>query len=161
MGTADAVFSVRLAAPCRLPVSVNYATDNGTAMAGEDYIPASGTLVFAPGTTIRTLTVKVISDNIFEPTETFFVNLFSAVNADIAVASGRARINNDDPLPSLSIDDVAVTEGPPGGTNSAVFTVRLAGLSSLPVSVDFVTQDGTANAGLDYVAQSGTLTFAP
>jgi hypothetical protein len=60
----------------------------------------------------------------------------------------------------LSIDDLTVAEGSNGVVN-AVFTIRLTGTVSQPITVDFATQDGTALAGQDYVATNGTLTFAP
>ena len=53
-----------------------------------------------------------------------------------------------------------MTEGD-SGTTDAIFTVTLAGATSLPVTVDFATAGGTATAGIDYVATSGTVTFAP
>ena len=61
-------------------------------------------------------------------------------------------------LPSLTIDDVQVTEGN-GGTTSAVFTVRLSAASGQAVTVDYATADGTAMAPADYTATAGTLSF--
>jgi len=63
-------------------------------------------------------------------------------------------------VPSISISDVTVTEGNTG-TVSAVFTVSLSTATSSVVTVNYGTADGTATAGSDYVATSGTLTFAP
>lgn len=62
------------------------------------------------------------------------------------------------PTPSLSIDDVTVTEGNSGTTN-AVFTVSLSEAAGRQVTVDYTTADGTATAGSDYQSTSGTLTF--
>ena len=62
-------------------------------------------------------------------------------------------------LPSLTIDDVQVTEGN-GGTTSAVFTVRLSAAAGWAVTVDYATSDGTATAPADYTATAGTLSFA-
>lgn len=62
--------------------------------------------------------------------------------------------------PSLSINDVSVVE-PSSGTADAVFTVTLSAASTVPVTVDYVTVDGTAIAGEDYEFQSDTLTFDP
>jgi hypothetical protein len=59
---------------------------------------------------------------------------------------------------SLTIDDVAVTEGNVGTTN-AVFTVRLSAPSDQPVTVNYATAPGTATAGSDYTSTSGALTF--
>jgi hypothetical protein len=63
-------------------------------------------------------------------------------------------------LPQLTINDVLVIEGDAGTTN-AIFTVTLIGGSNDVVTVDFFTTDGTAAAGSDYAAASGTLTFNP
>ena len=63
-------------------------------------------------------------------------------------------------LPTLSINDVTVTEGDSGTTN-AVFTVNLSAASTQTVSVNYATANGTATAGSDYTATSNTLSFAP
>lgn len=69
-------------------------------------------------------------------------------------------ITDDDPSPTLSIADVTVTEGNSGSAN-AVFTVTLSAASGQTVTVQYATADGTATAGTDYTATSGTLTFLP
>jgi hypothetical protein len=62
-------------------------------------------------------------------------------------------------LPVVSIDDVTVIE-PDSGTIAADFTVTLSAASASAVTVDYATADVSATAGSDYVAASGTLTFA-
>src|SRR5207245_2947461 len=79
-------------------------------------------------------------------------------NATLAVTQGTGTILNDDPLPSLSIGDVSVTEGN-SGTVNAVFTVRLSALSGQNVTVHYATADGTAIAPGDYAAANGDLTI--
>src|SRR3954452_12484938 len=74
-GSRAATFTVTLSAASTLSVTVAYATGNGTATAGSDYRAASGTLTFAPGETIKTITILVNGDRIGEPNETFVVNL--------------------------------------------------------------------------------------
>src|SRR5262249_50330382 len=130
------------------------------ATAGSDYTAASGVVTFAAGTTAKTVAVSVNGDTTFEPNETFFVNLTSPVNATLADAHGQATITNDDaaPLPWVSIGDATVAEGN-SGTTSAVFTVSLSAASTQSVTVQFATANGTATAGSDYVAASGTVTF--
>ena len=130
-------------------------------MAGEDFFATRGRLVFPPGTTNEIFAVPVIGDTVYENLETFFVNLSAPSNAAVAIGQGRGRILNDDPLPGLVIADTTVAEAPVGTTTDAIFSVRLAGLTSLPATVNFATRDGTAISDVDYIAQSGLVTFAP
>ena len=69
-------------------------------------------------------------------------------------------VSNPPTTPSLSITDKSVAEGDNGTTNAA-FTVTLSSASTTPVTVAYSTANGTATAGSDYTATSGTLTFAP
>ena len=76
---------------------MNYGTANGTATAGSDYTSKSGSLTFAPGETIKTITVVIRGDKQKEPNETLFVNLFAASsNALIEVGEGIGTILDDD-----------------------------------------------------------------
>ena len=159
-GLVSATFDVSLSSASGRSVTVDYATANGTAMAPVDYLAASGTLTFAAGQTTKQVTVLVNGDLLDEANETYFLNLTNAANATIADGQGLGTITNDDGAPSLSVNDVTVTEGN-SGTTSATFTVTLAPASGQNVSVGYSTADGTATAPADYAATSGTLTFAP
>jgi hypothetical protein len=160
-GTTNATFTVTLSVPSGRPVTVNFATDNGTAVAEQDYQAARGTLTFPPGVTTQTLDVPVIGDTLDElDQESFVVNLSAPTNATLADAQGVGTIRDDDALPTLAINDVTVPEGS-GGLTNATFTVTLSAPSNQPVTVDFATDNGTAVAGEDYQAASGTLTFPP
>ncbi|MEH1819450.1 MAG: Calx-beta domain-containing protein [Nostoc sp.] len=157
-GTTNATFTVTLSAASTSAVTVNYATANGTATSGSDYTATTGTLTFNPGNTSKTLTVAVTGDTIFEPNETFFVNLSNATNSTIADNQGLGTILNDDAnLPTLSINDITVVEGQ---TPQAILTVTLSSASSQAVTVNYATTPGTATANTDYTSRSGTLTFA-
>lgn len=157
-GTTNAAFTVSLSNPVGDQVSVNYTTANGSAVAGSDYQGASGTLLFAPGETTKTVTVPILGDTLDETDETFFLNLSSPTNAVLADAQAIGTIVNDETR--LSIDDVTLAEGH-SGQRTALFTVSLTAASSHPITVNFATADGTASAATDYVAASGSLTFAP
>jgi hypothetical protein len=159
-GTTNAVFTVSLSAVSGQSVTVNFATADGTASAGSDYVATNGLLTFAPGTTSQTVTVRVNGDLVNEADETFFVNLTTPTNASLADSQGLGTILNDDAVPALSISDVTVIEGDTG-TSDAVFTVSLSAVSGQSLTVNFATADGTAVAGSDYVATNGLLTFAP
>ena len=86
-----AIFNVTLANPSLLTVTVNFATADGSAVAPGDYTAQSGALTFAPGETVKTVTVPIAADSAAEPTETFVVNLSGAVNAGIGDNQDRAR----------------------------------------------------------------------
>jgi len=159
-GPVAITFTATLSAPSGRTVTAAYATADDTASAGTDYTATSGTLTFTPGQTSATVTVAVLDDATDENNETFFVNLSAPVNATISDARGVGTIVDDDGPPALSIGDATVSEGNAGTTN-AVFTVTLAPASAKPVTVGYSTANGTATAGSDYTATSGTLTFAP
>jgi hypothetical protein len=161
-GTQYALVSVSLYGPSKQTVSVNYATADGAATAGSDYWAVSGRLTFAPGETTKTISVPVYGDRLSEPNETFFVNLSGAQRARIGDGTGVVTIIDDEPR--ISIGDAAGTVVYSGGTVSGTtlyFTVSLAVAYDEAVTVNYATADGTAVVGVDYVAASGTLTFAP
>jgi hypothetical protein len=98
-GTANAVFTVSLSGVASVPVAVDFATADGTAVAGSDYAAAAGTLTFTPGQTSKAITVLVNGDTAVEPDETFFVNLSNPSGATIADGQGVGTITNDDTTP--------------------------------------------------------------
>jgi Calx-beta domain-containing protein len=159
-GGSVAVFTVALSTEPAGPVTVQYGTANGTASAGADYVATSGTLTFPPGTITRTVAVPILDDAVYDPNETFFLNLGGASGATIQDGQGVATIADDEPDIVVSVDDAIVTEGS-AGTTAATFLVTLSGTSGLTTSVNFATADGTATAPGDYLAASGTLTFPP
>ena len=105
--------------------------------------------------------MDVLGDTTLEANETFVVTLSNASAATIGTASGTGTITNDDAGPSLSIDNVGVTEGT-GGATPATFTVTLSAPSALTTTVGYSVASGTAVSGTDFTAVApGTLTFAP
>jgi sugar lactone lactonase YvrE len=92
--SSNAAFQVTLDSASTSPVSVNYATANGTAVAGTDYTQTSGTLTFAPGVTTQTVTVPINTVLTGGPTKTFALNLSGPVNATIADGMGVGSILN-------------------------------------------------------------------
>jgi hypothetical protein len=93
-------------------VTVAYSTTDGTAVAGSDYIAASGTVTFAPGQTTQTILVKTLDDAIQEPPETFTVNLSNPMGAEIARSQGVGTISDNDPLTKFYV----VNDGSPDRT---------------------------------------------
>jgi probable HAF family extracellular repeat protein len=159
-GTRPITFTVSLSAAYDVPVTVSYATANGSATAGSDYQAASGTLTIPAGQTSGTITVEVSGDRLAEPNETFFVNLTNPSYGVISDAQGVGTILDDEPR--ISISDVTKAEGKKGQTTLFTFTVTLSAAYDQAVTMSFRTTDGTATTGdQDYVAQTGTLTFKP
>ncbi len=155
-----AEFTVRLSAPSNNTVSVGYNQSNQTASNGNDYASlGSEVLHFAPGETVKTVRVALYDDSTAEGTENFLFNLFSPVNATVANDFARATIiDNDAPsgTPVVSVSDFVIDEQ----TKEAAFVITLDRPSTSTVSLNYATQDGTANAGSDYVGLGGSLNFA-
>jgi Ca2+-binding RTX toxin-like protein len=96
-----ATFAVTLDNPSSYPVTVDYASGDGTATAGGDYTAVSGMLTFDPGETFKTIAVPVIEDLASEGPETFTVDLSNPVNAVIFDPQGLGTIVDND-TPSLA-----------------------------------------------------------
>ncbi|MBC7929317.1 MAG: hypothetical protein H7Z38_02020 [Rubrivivax sp.] len=156
-GTTNAVFTVTLLPTSGQTVSVNFATADNTATAGSDYNSANGQLSFAPGDMSKTITVIVNGDAINEADETFSVNLSFPNNAVIPDAQGIGTITNDD-TPRLQFSQAVYAADE--SLHLKVINVTRTGDASLPVTVDYVTSDGTASQRNDYTFAFGTLRFA-
>lgn len=158
-----ATIALTLSDPSPVPVSVDYATSDGTAVAGSDYTATQGTASFSPWQIAALVDVPVTGDTLYEGDETFSVVFSNPVNAALATPAASVTIANNDPkpivLPVITGQNVTVTEG----TYKRQFTVTfsLSKPSSSTVSFDFATVDGTAVAALDYVARTGSISFAP
>jgi 6-phosphogluconolactonase (cycloisomerase 2 family) len=157
-GTVNAVFTITLSAPQAAPVTVDFATADGTATAPADYATTSGTRTFPAGTVTQTVSVSIVTDGQPETAETFLLNLSVPSGADIADGQGVATIADDD-RPVISVGDLVVPEGDEGPAAAGV-TVSLSQGVPFTVTVDYATANGTAGPG-DYVPASGTLTFPP
>ncbi len=164
-------FSLTLSQAATTSTSVNWATANGTAIAGSDFVANSGFVTFNAGVTTGSVTVTLVNDAVVEATESFTVVLTSPSGLIIADGSGLATINDDDvpTQPGLSINNVSVIEKnliTRGRKTQAVqstmtFTITLSAASSSSVSVSYATKNGTATVGNnDYKSVSGTVTFS-
>ena len=97
-GVTAYVFTVSLSKATSRRVSVNFATENGSAIVGDDFAANRGTLTFARGQSSKTVTVLVKGDATVEGDETFSLKLSRAGNAFIADSRGIGTIVNDDVL---------------------------------------------------------------
>ncbi|QXW19640.1 autotransporter domain-containing protein [Comamonas aquatica] len=146
-GTTTFTFTVTLSAPSAQPVTVNYATANGTAQAGSDYVASSGTLTFSPGQITQMLSVTVYGDTDVEPDETFFVNLSDPSFATLSKPQGVGIILNDDsaaPIITLSPASianpkvgVAYSQSIAAAGGTAPYTYAISG--SLPTGLTFAS----------------------
>ncbi|MFN3644647.1 MAG: Calx-beta domain-containing protein [Gemmobacter sp.] len=161
-------FVVSLSAAAPDVVSVQYRTLSGTAMAGADFAPRTGTLTFAPGETSKTILVLgTFNDAVAELDKAFRLELFDPQGG---VFAGNARairelafINDDDGAGlkrGLFVSDPVIVETD-SGQRQAVFDIAISRPASSTLSFDFATADGSATAGSDYLARSGTITFPP
>jgi hypothetical protein len=163
---------VTLSAPGESAVSMYYSTVNGTALGSSGTNPCptyvygaiAGTLTFAPGVTTQTLRVNINNCGISSPAGflTFDLSIYSPVNGTIARADTQVDITGDantGATPGLYVRDAVTAVG------TVTIPVVLGGPSGLAsdstVTVAYATRNGTAVAGTDYTATSGTLTFPP
>ena len=164
-GTTQMVFTVSLAPASGRSVSVDYATADGSAEAGDDYSAASGTLSFAPGETSQTLVIDALTDDYQEPEETFSVLLTAPVNAAVADGEGVGTIIDDD-VPELvaskvdlllvEFDGAVVGEANPGDVLRYEITLENTGTGiatevvfedAIPLDTQLVADSVTASAG--------------
>ena len=173
-GTALLPVVLRLSQPVQKQVTVRYATRDLSARAGTDYVSARGMAVFAPGQSSVTVSITVLADSFVEGTEAFFLDLSMPTNAALATTSVRCEIA-DTATPTaagttaasagtanpsgFSVAAARILEGNAGQTNAVITIRRAAALVASTVS--YTTVDGSAIAGRDYLARSGTVRFAP
>lgn len=147
-------------------VSINYATADGTAVAGSDYTAVSGTLSWVDGdSTTRTITIPIIQDLLVDPNESFTISLSNATGgAAIGSATGASATATvtiaDDDLPGVVVfrqsTPLTVAEAMPMVSLRIARTVDSKGT----ISVNYSTINESAVGGQDFVAVSGTLTWA-
>ena len=167
---------VTLSNPSATPVTVQWTTVDtgaaGIATAGADYVAASGTVTFAPGETTASVPITVLGDVIDEPPAYLgewglvsFSNPSANATLDTSFYGlGIFIIVDNDPQPVIHPGVATVLEGD-SGSQVVNVPVTLSNPSATPVTVQWTTVDtgaaGIATAGADYVAASGTVTFAP
>ncbi|MEQ8733484.1 MAG: Calx-beta domain-containing protein [Rhodospirillaceae bacterium] len=159
-----AEFTVTRSGDLTKAATVEYTTQSGTAVAGEDFTSKTGTVSFAAGQATATITVNILADpNVLgvppnEPDESFSVVLSNAVGATISTGSGIGLISADPPaqLSTFSINNVTINEGA-----TATLTITRGGGTNFSATVNYTVAPGTATAA-DFSQSnlSGTITFA-
>ncbi len=154
------VLTVTLSAPTSVTVTVDWIAEDNTAIGGADYALAGGTLTLRPGQTMALAALTLYDDLAFEPNETLTVTLREPLHAALgAISAAQVVIVDDDPIPMVGFSATSYTVQETAGY--AIITVTLSNPSSQIVTVDYATSDGSATAGSDYMAVSGTLTWMP
>jgi hypothetical protein len=144
--------------------SVDWSLVGGSATVGDDYVDASGTVSFLAGTTSATFQVEIVGDLLDEGNESLTAVLANP-SAGIAIGDGSATItivDDDAPTPpaaALTVLNASVTENDKGGGIWLTITVERTGDLSGVTTADWATGPGTATAGVDYIADSGSLFF--
>lgn len=157
-----ATIRVTLSSTATSPVSVDYATSDGTAGTGIDYTPTSGTLTFAAGETSRTFNVPIVNDANPEPTQTVNLALSNPQGATLGSPSTAVLSIIDDLMLNVqfSMANYLVHEN----SGTATIEVTLSWPATEPIAVFYSTGDGTGPTGAvsptDYTSVSGTLNFA-
>jgi hypothetical protein len=156
--TVPVTITLSTAAP--FATSVQYNTVAGSAGPGADFTATSGTVTFAAGQTSATVDVTVLANSTPSLTRTFTLELSFPVALTLTAASDATITILETSSPAFSVNSPAVTESLTG-TTVLPFTVSLASGQPATTTISYTTQDGTALAGVDYTAESGTLTFPP
>jgi hypothetical protein len=159
VGTADAAFTVSLSSPSVNSVTVPYATSDGTAVAGTDYLTTTGTVILPAGVTHQTVTVPILGNTTAaDGSRTFSLNLGSPSGAPVVYGSGTGTIVDDEgPRTFISVNSEPGDWAGQGlqRTLTPLDGTITAGAVGGGVHVHF---EGDNNLDLDFMpAQSGTL----
>lgn len=138
-------------------VTVDYTCVDGTATAGSDYVPTSGTLVFQPGDSIRFFGVPLLNDALVEGDVILTVSLSYPRGATLGTASTATLTIYDDEGVTRGVEFSLSTAAVNEASGQAEVTVIRTGSLLGVVTVEYATGGGTATPGEDYTAVSGTL----
>ena len=155
--TAEVTLILSQASP--VPVTIGFRTVDGTATAGFDFNPTNGVVVFAPGEQTNVVRVRILGDTVFEKDETLTLDFTVPAGVAAPATATVITILNDDTI-GLLAESRTYPEGD-SGTNVVQFPVALNAVAETAIEVAYSIHAGTATAGVDYIATSGVLVFAP
>ncbi|MEY4233912.1 MAG: hypothetical protein RL635_879, partial [Chloroflexota bacterium] len=137
--------------------SVTYTVTAGTATAGADFTAGAGTVQWQAGESgTKYILVQLLADSTAEPEEVLYVSLADATNATISRSRAALNITDSSSTTVGALAAGSVSEG----AGTATVSVTWTGYSTATVTATYTTADGSALAGSDYTATSGTLTWS-
>jgi len=148
------IFTVTLDSPQAADTIIDFATTDGTAIGGVDYVSRVGKIFFQAGQTVKRRWVEVLQDDEIEGDETFSLQLRSAIDPSNEVIV-EATITDDDAL-AFTAQASSVVEG---NNKFVIFTVTLDSPQATDTVIDFATTDGTATGDIDYISRVGKIFF--
>ena len=160
-GSISAVVEVKASRTLDSDVTLKYRTEDGSAVAGNDYISKSGEIIISKGASKSSFEIGVIPNTIYQDNRSFKV-IIESVTGNAKITNGvmlsNITIEDDDPMPKISFitDESKVLEN----IGDVEVKVSMDRLSAFPVSVN-VTFDGLAEEGIDFSAESKTITIEP
>lgn len=161
VGTAT--LTVNRSGGCDGAADVTYTTSNGTATSGSDYTAKTDSVHFANNDCVaKSATVVITNDGTAEPSETFNVTLTGTTAGAIGSINTTVVtiIDDDGPPPAGAIALSSAAYSVSEGSASVLITVNRSGGTLGGVGVSYATSNGTAIAGTNYTATSGTLSWA-
>ena len=139
-------------------ITVDFATADDSANEGSDYTGVSGTLTIEAGELCAAITIPLVDDATPESTEELVINLSNPTGANLADDQGVITILDTDVLgndPLIAINDITINEE----DGLATLAICLDAIADEDVTVDYATTNGSAIAGDDYIASTGTVTI--
>ncbi|OVE82582.1 hypothetical protein BVY04_00655 [bacterium M21] len=157
-GPAMATFIVSLSEADASTVTVDYATADGTALAGTDYTADSGTLTFSPGELSKSVAITVAGDALDEADETFVIDLTNSSGPGISDAQGTGTIIDDEASPTVTLT-ADVTNIQEKDAGAAILTATLSAVSEQDVTVNLDYTGTATGGGTDYTASATSITI--
>ena len=142
-----------------LPITLAYNLQSASALIGDDFAPLTGTLTFAPGELRKAIQVRALPDQVLEPTEEILLILSDLSRAAAPRMTIPIDLLDQNEIPQILIDPQTNASSEADALVTLDFS--LSHPSALAMDIAYETLDGTAVAGLDFVATSGLISLAP